>query len=140
MKISEALKDEDGSAIIEFIMIALPLFIPLAIFMTNVQADASIQYQSRNLVRQIARVYATSDSELEGIQRLTVLRETFMEEIFDQVTGIQVPEIFIRCSRSPCLIPGSKVQVVVVVKRSNGHVLANVAATALVDAGKSLSA
>jgi len=136
MKIRNILTSEEGSAIVEFIALALPLFIPLAIFMSNAQSDASIQHQTRSLARQLSRIYVTSENEAEGINRVTTLREVFIREIFRNSKYIQNPEIKILCSSSPCLLPGSTVQVSVVVRRNDGTELARVSAKEIVDLWK----
>ena len=67
------LRNENGSAIIEFVIYALPLFIPLVIYLTSVNQSSEIQYEARNFARQIARAYVTSPSqELTGARVLAV--------------------------------------------------------------------
>ena len=137
MKINDSLCDEDGSAIIEFIAIAIPIFISLAIFMSNLQLDASIHYQARSLVRQLARIYVTSDSDIDGIKRMSILKETFTREVFSNTSGIASPEISLRCSSTPCLTPGSRVEVILNITRVDGGLISRVSAEEIVDIWKS---
>jgi len=139
MRIRSAIRDEDGSAVVEFIALALPLFIPLAIFMANVQHDSSIQFQARNLARQVARAYVTSHSEIEGAQRVRILENTFMEEIFNQTSEISRPSIEITCSASPCLLPRSRIHIEVEIDRTDGRVLTKMGADEVVDTWRSTS-
>ena len=133
MRIKSTITQEDGGAVVEFVALALPLFIPLAIFMTNVQHDASVQFQSRNFARQIARAYVTSHSESEGAHRVRIVEAAFTEEIFRKsLDGIQ-PEIEIICSLSPCLTPGSRIQVKVEIKGRDGGILSQVSSSEIVD-------
>jgi len=139
MRIRSAFSNEDGSAVVEFIALALPLFIPLAIFMANVQHDSSIQFQARNLARQVARVYVTSHSEIEGAQRVRTLEGVFMAEVFNQTSDISQPVIGIFCSASPCIKPGSRIHVEVEIVRTDGRILTKVSADEVVDKWKSTS-
>lgn len=107
----QLLRDEKGSAVVEFVIFALPLFVPLVIYLTSVNQSAQIQYEARNFARQIARVYVTSPSqELTGA-RIQAVIETFSNSTFRLNKINSSPNIQIQCSSSPCLTPNGKVEV-----------------------------
>ena len=85
MKINKALNtfvdDENGSAIVEFIMLAIPLFIPLAFYLTSISQISTLEYDARNYVRQVARVYVTSPSQEDVAARISELNQVFFEKL-----------------------------------------------------------
>jgi Flp pilus assembly protein TadG len=105
------MKDEEGSAIVEFVILALPLFIPMALYLTTVSQTSQIQFDARNYVRQVARVYVTSPSQSLVADRISVVTQTFADSIFLKDKIAIPPTINIWCSRTPCLTPGGKIQV-----------------------------
>ncbi len=73
---------EEGSAIIEFVIYALPLFIPLIIYLTAVNQSAQIQYEARNFARQLARAYVTSPSAEFTGARIAAVKDVFVTSSF----------------------------------------------------------
>ena len=104
-------RDESGSAILEFIMLALPLFVPLVIFLTSVNQSAQIQYEARNFARQIARVYVTSPSQEMTGARINSVIEAFSNTSFKLNKIDLPPKIEVNCSMNPCLTPNGKVEI-----------------------------
>lgn len=104
-------KNEEGSAIVEFVILAIPLFIPLAIYLTSISQGSQIQFDARNYARQVARVYVTSPSQSLVADRISVVTQTFADSIFLKDKIAIPPAINIWCSRTPCLTPGGKIQV-----------------------------
>jgi len=132
-KVSKLIKDEEGSAIIEFIILALPLFIPLVIYLTSVNSSAQIQYEARNFARQIARVYVTSPSQESTSSRVAALIDVFSKNSFPE-NGIDLlPTVQISCSMNPCISPNSRVVVDVVLTSSKNRNSAKAKAIQTVD-------
>lgn len=137
MKIHSLLKiakDEDGSAIVEFVILALPLFIPLVIYLTSVNDSAQIQYEARNFARQVARVYVTSPSQELTAPRVAALVEVFSRSNFVENRINLPPDIQINCSLSPCLSPNGHVVVEVKLTSSSSGKSAIARASQTVDA------
>jgi Flp pilus assembly protein TadG len=105
------LKNQEGSAIIEFVIYALPLFVPLVIYLTSVNQSSEIQYEARNFARQIARAYVTSPSQELTEARVLAVTAVFAKSSFATNRINSLPRIEISCSLSPCLSPNGKVEV-----------------------------
>ena len=105
------IKEESGSATLEFILLALPLFIPLAIFLVSINASSSIHFQARNFSRQLARAYVSSPDQVTAESRISEITRTFDDEIFTHEMVQMPPTIEIICSANPCLTAGAKVKV-----------------------------
>ncbi|CAB4746711.1 unannotated protein [freshwater metagenome] len=127
-------KNENGSAIIEFVIFALPLFIPLVIYLTSVNHAAQIQYDARNFARQVARVYVTSpNQELTGA-RVQAVTAAFTSQSFAANRIALPPKIEIHCSLNPCLSPNGKVEVQVSLTSKETGISAVATAIQTVDA------
>jgi len=140
MKISNlrrSIYGEDGSAIIEFVIYALPLFVPLIIYLTSINQSAQIQYEARNFARQLARAYVTSPSqELTGA-RIFSVKEVFTNSSFVTNKIDPNPIIEITCSLNPCLTPAGKVSVTVRLTSNFSGTSASATAVQTVDAWRS---
>jgi Flp pilus assembly protein TadG len=132
-KVSKLIKDEEGSAIIEFIILALPLFIPLVIYLTSVNSSAQIQYEARNFARQIARVYVTSPNQESTGPRVAALIDAFSKNSFLENGIDEIPSVQISCSMNPCISPNSRVVVEVVLTSTKNRNSATAKASQTVD-------
>lgn len=104
---------ENGSAIVEFILVATPLFIPALLFFLTMQHVAVNELQVENLARQSLRAFVTSSSPSEGHQRIQLLLRQYSELSLGD-SGIDSGEKFtysISCGGEKCLKPGSIVKI-----------------------------
>jgi Flp pilus assembly protein TadG len=131
------LKREEGSAIIEFVIYALPLFVPLIIYLTAINQSAQIQYEARNFARQLARAYVTSPSEEFTSARISAVKDVFSANSFAANRIDLDPRIKIVCSLSPCLTPNGKVSITVHLTSIFSHSSASATAVQTVDAWRS---
>lgn len=106
------LENQEGSASVEFVLLAIPLFIPLYIFMNTFATTSDHQNALRTLARESARAFVTSSSDESAF--------VVASDVVDkgaQLLGIQdefqegVILMQINCSIRPCISPDSKVTV-----------------------------
>lgn len=133
----ELLQKEDGSAIVEFVIFALPLFIPLALYLTSVNQISTIQSDANNYARQLVRVYVTSPDAENLPARIEELNSAFETTIFARDKIQSPPQIAVECSMDPCLSPNSRVSVTIDLTSLDGKVHAKTKATQSVDAWRS---
>ena len=131
------IRREEGSAIIEFVIYALPLFIPLIIYLTAVNQSAQIQYEARNFARQLARAYVTSPSAEFTGARIAAVKDVFVTSSFAANKIDPNPRIEISCSLNPCLSPNGKVSITVYMKSIFSNSKASATAVQTVDAWRS---
>jgi len=67
---------ENGSAIVEFLLLAIPLFVPLSLFLASINSASSLNIQAKNLARQAVRAYVTSPSIELAINRVQKIVDT----------------------------------------------------------------
>ena len=101
-----------GSATVEFVTLALPLFIPLFIFLSQYAQESNLQGSLKTLSREMARGIVTSENDL--------IAETVSYEIFIKAGSILGFEEVItngklryevKCRNQPCISPNNEVMV-----------------------------
>jgi Flp pilus assembly protein TadG len=106
--------NEEGSAVLEFIALALPLFIPLFIFLNQYATSSDAQASLRTLSREMARGFVTSEND-QVAERVTF-------EIFSKgatVLGLErelsegsLTYVY-QCKSKPCISPNNEIVITV---------------------------
>jgi Flp pilus assembly protein TadG len=110
-EVARLFQEESGSAVLEFIMVALPLFLPLAIFLQSVEAKSQGLGDLNNAARQVARAFTTSPSEELAPVRANEVLMTYQNEFHLSRGGHSTLTLSINCQMQPCLTPNAKVTV-----------------------------
>ena len=63
MKIKDRLISDSGSAIVEFVALAIPLFIPIFIYLNHFSSVSVNEEIARSMAREVLRVYVISEDE-----------------------------------------------------------------------------
>ena len=102
--------NEQGSASIEFVLLAIPLFIPLFLFMNSFSAVSDQQEGLRTLARESARAFVTSSEDRTAFQvaQTVIIEGGKLLGFKDPATEIHLEII---CSNNPCISPDSEVVV-----------------------------
>ena len=113
-QVKKVLIDCSGSASVEFSMLAIPLFIPLFIFISQFSHSSDAQDSLRTLARESVRAFVSSanDEIAFGVA----------EQIIEKggvILGHENIEIRIFCSASPCISPDARVLVRLTSKSSS---------------------
>ena len=114
VRVKSVLIDSSGSASVEFSILAIPLFIPLFIFITQFSHSSDAQDSLRTLARESVRAFVSSanDEIAFGVA----------EQIIEKggaILGHENIEIRILCSASPCISPDARVLVRLTSKSSS---------------------
>ena len=62
-KITMHLRREDGGAIVEFVALAIPLFIPIFIYLNSFSSISANEVIARSMAREVLRVYVISEND-----------------------------------------------------------------------------
>lgn len=109
-RISNGICGEDGSASVEFVLLAIPLFIPILIFLAQFENLSSSELIARSLVRESLRAFVTADNPLSASNRAKqVLESGAKAQGFSRVE-IDSLDLNFQCSEIPCLSPGGRVR------------------------------
>ncbi len=110
--ISSFLREEDGSASVEFAVLAIPLFIPLFLYMNTYASMSDSQDALRTLAREAARGFVTSSNDeiAYGVAHQIVTQGA---QVLGYEKALQNGEIqlHIECSTRPCISPNASITV-----------------------------
>jgi len=108
----QSLKDERGSASVEFVALAIPLFIPIFLYINSFGAMSDSQDSLRTLARESARGFVTSANDQIAYE---VANQIFTEGAnilgFSNEINQGLIEMQIQCSLHPCISPNASVTV-----------------------------
>lgn len=115
------LRDESGSAIVEFVALAIPLFIPVFIYLNSFASVSGNEAVIRVMAREGVRAYAASDSDYSG----RIVSEQAVD-LIGQYLGLTPKEIEtinvnFECSRLPCLSANSRIRLTISFIDSRSH-------------------
>lgn len=117
-KSSSELGDETGSATAEFVLLALPLFIPALLFFLSLSNSANSEMEASFLARQAVSAFASGANDIEAHARVNALLIEFQRnEMFDNSNAEKI-EYSLRCSDFPCISRGSEVELTIQIKDS----------------------
>lgn len=106
--------NEEGSAVLEFVALALPLFIPLFIFLNSFGISSNEQASLRTLSREMARGFVTSEND-QVAERVSF--EIFSKGAailgFDKQLSAGSLHYSFQCAYQPCISPNNKVVITV---------------------------
>lgn len=97
---------DDGTAIVEFIVLAVLVMIPLAYAVLVVLKVHSATYATVTAAREAGRAYVTADNTTSAAARA---RAAARLALADQ--GLPEPQLHIACTGGACLSPGSAISV-----------------------------
>lgn len=116
---------DEGSAIVEFVALALPLFIPLFIFLNSFALKSDAQGTLTTLSREMARGFVTSENDSVAGE---VAYEIFVKGANVLGYGGELAAgtltFNIECEHLPCISPNNKIVITVNSSRSKSLVSA----------------
>lgn len=107
--IRNGISGEDGSASIEFVLLAIPLFLPILIFLVQFENLSSSELIARSLVRESLRAFVTSENPWSASDRAEQVLVTGATALGLTEAEISNLDLKFQCSEFPCLSPGGRV-------------------------------
>ena len=110
--INKLLRDEGGSASVEFAVLAIPLFIPLFLYMNSFASMSDGQDSLRTLAREAARGFVTSSNDqiAYGVAHQIVTQGAQVLG-YDKALQNGDIQLHIGCSTRPCISPNASITV-----------------------------
>ena len=106
------LKCQKGGAIVEFVALALPLFIPIFIYLNQYGQISDTESSLRSLAREMSRAVVTSEND-EVAER--VAAEIFIKGGSVLGLGREIVtgdiQYFLQCSERPCIGPDNQIEI-----------------------------
>ena len=112
LRLANHLRSDRGSATVEFVTLALPLFIPLFIYLGQYSLESNLAGSLKTLSREMARGIVTSEND--------AIAESVAYEIFFKAGSVLGFEEAIKsgelryeihCRNQPCISPDNEVKV-----------------------------
>lgn len=115
------LRDESGSAIVEFVALAIPLFIPVFIYLNSFASLSGNEAVIRVMAREGVRAYAASDSDYSGRVVSEQVIELIAHHLGLTAGEIETLDVNYECSRMPCLSANSRIRLSISFVDSRSH-------------------
>ena len=112
-KLFLAFKSETGSATVEFVALAIPLFIPIFIYLNHFSSVSANEEIARSMAREILRVYVISENDdaardLSGKATQLLARQWHLTD--SEVASLRTR---MDCSRFPCLTADGRIKLTI---------------------------
>ena len=109
----KVLRCEKCSATVEFVALALPLFVPIIFFLHQFASVSGQEEVARTLAREGARAFVTSSGQSSATAAMSAVIYRAGREIGLSDKEFERMAINIECSSSPCYSPNGKIVVTV---------------------------
>ena len=107
------IKSESGSASIEFVALALPLFVPIIFFLHQFASVSGQEEIARTLAREGARAFVTSSNQSSAAAAMSAVIQRVGRELGLTEDEFERMAVNLECSSSPCYSPNGKIVVTV---------------------------
>lgn len=101
-------QDEEGSAVAEFVLVALPLFLPALLFFLAMNQASRAEMEADFLAREAVHTFTNSENDFLAHARVTKLLNEYSQIHQSSLDGARVT-YSIQCSDFPCITPGGAV-------------------------------
>jgi hypothetical protein len=113
LKSKATLISESGSAIVEFVALAIPLFIPIFIYLNHFSSVSVNEEIARSMAREVLRVYVISEGDsaardISGKATALLARQWKLSDF--EVKSLQTQ---MDCTRFPCLSANGQIKLTI---------------------------
>jgi hypothetical protein len=113
MKLRARLKSESGSAIVEFVALAIPLFIPIFIYLNHFSSISVNEEIARSMAREVLRVYVLSEDESAARNHSGNAMNLLARQW--KLTDFEVASMrtHMDCTHAPCLSANGRIKLTI---------------------------
>ena len=112
-KTSKHLRREDGGAIVEFVALALPLFIPIFLYLNSFSSISANEVIARSMAREVLRVYVISEND-GAARNLSSVATKLLARQWNLSSGeISTLRTHLDCSHLPCLTANGRIKLTI---------------------------
>jgi hypothetical protein len=112
-KISRHLCREDGGAIVEFVALAIPLFIPIFIYLNSFSSISGNEVIARSMAREVLRVYVISENDNTARNLSSSATQLLARQWNLSPNEISTLRTHMDCSHSPCLSANGRIKLTI---------------------------
>ena len=114
------LRDQSGSAVVEFVALALPLFVPVIIFLSQFATLSNDEFIVRTLARESVRAYILSANDLSATINARNTMKTGAQELGLKKERIKDLDFIVDCAGLLCITPENKVEITITLRSQDG--------------------
>jgi hypothetical protein len=112
-KITMHVRREDGGAIVEFVALAIPLFIPIFIYLNSFSSISANEVIARSMAREVLRVYVISEND-GAARNLSIEATQLLARQWNLSTSeLATLRTHMDCSHTPCLTANGRIKLTV---------------------------
>ena len=104
---------EEGGAIVEFVILAIPLFIPIFIYLNSFSSISANETIARSMAREVLRVYVISENEGAARDLSSKATQLLGRQWHLSETEIGSLRTRMDCSHFPCLTANGRIKLTV---------------------------
>ena len=106
------LRCQGGGAIVEFVALALPLFIPIFIYLSHYGQISDTESSLRTLAREMSRAVVTSENDqiAERVAAEIFIKGGAALGLEEEIASGDI-QYFLQCSNRPCISPDNQIQI-----------------------------
>jgi Flp pilus assembly protein TadG len=109
-KLCTTFKSDSGSAIVEFVALAIPLFIPIFIYLNHFSGVSVNQEIARSMAREVLRVYVISENESSARELSGKAATLFAQKWKLTDSESKSVRTQLDCTNSPCLSANGRIK------------------------------
>ena len=115
------IQSEEGSAVVEFVLLAIPLFIPIILFMSSFADVSDKESIARTVARESVRGFVLSRGDLAAYSTAHQIAIEGARALGLDSEEISSMKINIRCEAWPCISPRNRISLTVAFYSNQAH-------------------
>ena len=112
-KTSMHLRREDGGAIVEFVALAIPLFIPIFLYLNSFSSISANEVIARSMAREVLRVYVISENDGAARNLSSDATNLLARQWNLSPSEIATLQTHLDCSHFPCLSANGRIKLTI---------------------------
>jgi Flp pilus assembly protein TadG len=115
------IRSEDGSAVVEFVLLAIPLFLPLILFMNSFADVSNKESIARTLARESVRGFVLSHGDTAAYSNAQQIARDGASTLGLDTNEVTSMKVKIECESWPCITPRNRISITVIFYSSQAH-------------------
>ena len=112
-KLIQHFKSESGSAVVEFVALAIPLFLPIFIYLNHFSSLSVNEEIARSMAREVLRVFVISENDQEGRELSNKATKMLAQHWNLSISEISSIRVDMDCSNNPCRSANGRIKVTI---------------------------
>ncbi len=115
------IRSEEGSAVVEFVLLAIPLFIPIILFMGSFADVSDKESIARTLARESVRGFVISRGDISAYSAAHHIAIDGALALGLDSKEISSMKVEIQCEAWPCITPRNRISLTVIFFSNQAH-------------------